>query len=79
MLNVRSYFVLLTGSTLGHGGHLECALQWFGGLSGRPVREVCPTGCGHKCNLFQCAGAFPRIDALRCIPTNDSIEGLSGA
>lgn len=30
----------------GHGGHLEHALQWFGGIQGKPVREVCPTGCG---------------------------------
>lgn len=25
---------------------MDHALQWFGGLSGKPVREVCPTGCG---------------------------------
>jgi hypothetical protein len=33
-------------STLGHGGHLDHALEWFGGVGGYPVREVCPTGCG---------------------------------
>ena len=33
----------------GHGGHLEHALQWFGGgHGGKAVREVCPTGCGES-------------------------------
>ena len=36
----------VASSLQGHGGHLEHALQWFGGSSGRTVREVCPTGCG---------------------------------
>ena len=39
----------------GHGGHLEHALEWFGGTQGRPVRELCPTGCGKVqccCCLF---------------------------
>ena len=32
---------------LGHGGHLDHALQWFGGgQKGKAVRELCPTGCG---------------------------------
>ena len=31
---------------VGHGGHLDHALEWFGGQGGTPVREVCPTGCG---------------------------------
>jgi hypothetical protein len=46
---VKGMYVWCPGC--GHGGHLDHALQWFGGLSGKPVREVCPTGCGHKCNL----------------------------
>lgn len=57
---------------LGHGGHLEHALQWFGGPSGKTVREVCPTGCGHRCNLVQTVSAFPRTDSLRCLPTFDT-------
>ncbi|CAJ1936291.1 unnamed protein product [Cylindrotheca closterium] len=35
----------------GHGGHLECALKWFGGFESEPPREICPTGCGHRCNF----------------------------
>jgi len=31
----------------GHGGHHNCALEWF------KYHEQCPTGCGHKCNLFE--------------------------
>jgi hypothetical protein len=49
----------------GHGGHLEHALLWFGGADEKPVREVCPTGCGHKCNMLQELTAFPRTDSLR--------------
>lgn len=41
---VKGVFVWCPGC--GHGGHLDHALQWFGGMSGKPVREVCPTGCG---------------------------------
>ena len=48
----------------GHGGHLEHALQWFGGLSGKAVRDQCPTGCGHRCNFVQTLSAFPRTDSL---------------
>ena len=50
----------------GHGGHLSHALQWFGGLSSGKggVREMCPTGCGHKCNLIKELSAFPRTDSL---------------
>ena len=48
----------------GHGGHLAHALQWFGGLSGKGVREVCPTGCGHKCNLVKELSAFPRTESI---------------
>ncbi|MGK3754643.1 MAG: hypothetical protein ACI8RD_006952, partial [Bacillariaceae sp.] len=48
----------------GHGGHLEHALQWFGGLDGKAIRTVCPTGCGHKCNFVQMATAFPRTMSM---------------
>ena len=50
----------------GHGGHLSHALQWFGGPSsgGGGVREVCPTGCGHKCNLVKELSAFPRTESM---------------
>jgi hypothetical protein len=50
---------------IGHGGHLDHALQWFGGLSGNAVREVCPTGCGHKCNMLQQLLSFPRTESLK--------------
>lgn len=42
---VKGIFVWCAGC--GHGGHLAHALEWFG------ENEVCPTGCGHKCNLFK--------------------------
>lgn len=42
---VKGIFVWCPGC--GHGGHLDHALEWFG------MNEVCPTGCGHKCNLFK--------------------------
>jgi len=42
--SVKGMFVWCPGC--GHGGHLDHALEWFG------KNEVCPTGCGHKCNLF---------------------------
>ena len=41
---VKGMFVWCPGC--GHGGHMDHALEWFG------KNEVCPTGCGHKCNLF---------------------------
>jgi len=41
---VKGLFVWCPGC--GHGGHLEHAMEWFAN------NEVCPTGCGHKCNLF---------------------------
>lgn len=57
----------------GHGGHLDHALQWFGGGKGTAVREVCPTGCGHKCNLLQHTSAFPRTSSLNeFVPTQSS-------
>jgi hypothetical protein len=59
---VTGMFVWCPGC--GHGGHLEHALQWFGGLNGKPVRTVCPTGCGHKCNLVQMGPAFPRSNSM---------------
>jgi len=43
---VKGIFVWCPGC--GHGGHLEHALKWFG--SGQ---ELCPTGCGHKCNMLR--------------------------
>mmetsp|Transcript_11191 Transcript_11191/g.21323 ORF Transcript_11191/g.21323 Transcript_11191/m.21323 type:complete len:97 (+) Transcript_11191:1229-1519(+) len=60
---VKGVFVWCPGC--GHGGHLEHALSWFGGLSGKAVRELCPTGCGHRCNRLQPISAFPRTDSLR--------------
>lgn len=62
---VQSLYVWCPGC--GHGGHLECALQWFGGLDGvggEPVRRVCPTGCGHECNALKTLSAFPRTQSL---------------
>jgi hypothetical protein len=63
---------IMTYYCLGHGGHLDHALQWFGGLNGKSVREVCPTGCGHKCNFMQQLSAFPRTGSLRNI--NDALN-----
>jgi len=59
---VQGMFVWCPGC--GHGGHLEHALQWFGGLNGKAVRTVCPTGCGHRCNFVQMASAFPRTMSM---------------
>jgi hypothetical protein len=61
---VKGMYVWCPGCS--HGGHSQCALQWFGGLSGKAVREVCPTGCGHKCNMRQTQQltAFPRTVSL---------------
>jgi WD repeat-containing protein 24 len=54
----------------GHGGHLEHAIEWFGGINGLPPRNsVCPTGCGHRCNLFKTIKAFPRTDSLKYLDT----------
>jgi hypothetical protein len=41
------------------GRHLDHALEWFGDVAGKKVRETCPTGCGHKCNLMKSLSAFP--------------------
>lgn len=60
---VKGMFVWCPGC--GHGGHLEHALSWFGGLGGNTMREFCPTGCGHKCNAFQRMRSFPCTDTLR--------------
>ena len=38
----------------GHGGHLDHALEWFGGMGGTPVREMCPTGCGTYFSVQTC-------------------------
>jgi len=48
---VKGVFVWCPGC--GHGGHLEHALEWFGGNNADKIRELCPTGCGHRCNLIQ--------------------------
>lgn len=61
---VRGVYVWCPGC--GHGGHLDHALQWFGGQSGKGVREMCPTGCGHRCNMLQQQlVSFPRTGSLR--------------
>lgn len=57
----------------GHGGHLECAIQWFGGTEFEPPQEVCPTGCGHKCNFQKMTNMFPRTESLNCIPIEASV------
>jgi hypothetical protein len=50
---------------IGHGGHLEHALEWFGGSSGtNTLRTMCPTGCGHQCNLMKDVSAFPRTESF---------------
>jgi hypothetical protein len=62
----------------GHGGHLEHALQWFGGghasstskgnssgsNTSSALRVMCPTGCGHLCNLMKEVSAFPRTESF---------------
>ena len=60
----------------GHGGHLEHALQWFGGLQGKAVRETCPTGCGHRCNLLQQISAFPRTTSMKEMPPSSCLDNL---
>jgi len=68
---VTGVFVWCPGC--GHGGHLDHALEWFGGMSGNPVREVCPTGCGHKCNLTQQLNSFPRTESFfKCMEVGGS-------
>lgn len=69
---VRGMFVWCPGC--GHGGHLDHALQWFGGLCGNVVREMCPTGCGHRCNMAQHLTAFPRTESLRQTSFNESLD-----
>jgi hypothetical protein len=71
---VKGIYVWCPGC--GHGGHLEHALEWFGGSNGNPVREMCPTGCGHRCNMLQQLNAFPRTDSLLRESTaqNDMID-----
>jgi hypothetical protein len=48
---------------IGHGGHLEHALEWFGGGK-NTLRTMCPTGCGHQCNLIKDVSAFPRTESF---------------
>ena len=47
------------------GGHLEHAMSWFS------VRQECPTGCGHICNMLQTLSAFPRSTSMREIDKLD--------
>lgn len=60
---VNGIFVMCPGC--GHGGHLEHAIEWFGSLENQ-FHELCPTGCGHKCNLITVPNAshFPRTASL---------------
>lgn len=58
---VKDLFVWCSGCS--HGGHIKCALAWFGGQEN--IREACPTGCGHRCNLSQQVRIFPRTESLR--------------
>lgn len=60
---VSGIFVMCPGC--GHGGHLEHALEWFTSLDNK-FHELCPTGCGHKCNLITLprASHFPRTESL---------------
>mmetsp|Transcript_1866 Transcript_1866/g.4599 ORF Transcript_1866/g.4599 Transcript_1866/m.4599 type:complete len:151 (-) Transcript_1866:171-623(-) len=70
---VKGLFVWCPGC--GHGGHIEHALEWFGGLTGKPVREVCPTGCGHRCNLSKMITSprgFARNDSVSIASNNDT-------
>lgn len=48
--SVKGVFVWCPGC--GHGGHLQCALEWFGKSQTDKLRKLCPTGCGHQCNLI---------------------------
>jgi hypothetical protein len=44
-------------------------------MDGKPVREACPTGCGHQCNLSRQLSAFPRTDsflAFQCQPVGEN-------
>jgi WD repeat-containing protein 24 len=71
---VSGVFVWCPGC--GHGGHLDHALSWFGGRDGKPVREMCPTGCGHRCNLSQQFNSLPppqqtESSLFRCFPIAD--------
>jgi len=54
---VKGIFVWCPGC--GHGGHLDHALEWF------RTNETCPTGCGHKCNLFPSSSASQKNDGSR--------------
>jgi len=71
---VRGMYVWCPGC--GHGGHVDHALQWFGGLSGKPVREMCPTGCGHKCNMFQQLISFPRTESLNQLQFSPLLDNI---
>ena len=66
---VKGMYVWCPGC--GHGGHLQHALEWFGGTEEQPPQEFCPTGCGHRCNLLQRLRAFPedaQTASMTCIP-----------
>ena len=72
---VKGMFVWCPGC--GHGGHLEHALQWFGGLNSKAIRTVCPTGCGHRCNFVQMATAFPRTTSMARSDSSSSVDHTS--
>lgn len=60
---------------IGHGGHLQCAMKWFGGLTTTKSRhDCCPTGCGHRCNMFHNNEGIPK-DYIIGIPKDYIIEG----
>ncbi|GKY92256.1 hypothetical protein MPSEU_000196700 [Mayamaea pseudoterrestris] len=71
---VKGMYVWCPGC--GHGGHLDHALQWFGGQQDRAVRGACPTGCGHRCNLLQQISAFPRSSSMKELPSTNSLDQL---
>lgn len=61
--SVTGMFVMCPGC--GHGGHLEHAIEWFTSLDNK-FNQLCPTGCGHKCNLISLpkGSTFPRTESL---------------
>ena len=67
---VKGMYVWCPGC--GHGGHLQHALEWFGGTENQSPQELCPVGCGHRCNLLQRLKAFPEDAqaAMMCVPVS---------
>jgi len=66
---VKGVFVWCPGC--GHGGCLDHALEWFA------MNEVCPTGCGHKCNLFPVLLNTSSTVCSRIKPTLPRLSGRS--